>query len=48
MTNDEPDPGSPEATAAGCTCPVADNHNGAGMLGDRRLYTIAEDCPIHA
>ena len=51
MTNDnaKPNPGSPEAVANGCTCPVIDNGYGKGYLGDGELFgwVIAESCPIH-
>lgn len=45
-------PGSPEAVAAGCTCPRLDNHHGAGSGHKDKdgspLYWINERCPIHA
>lgn len=37
-------PGSEEAVKAGCTCPIIDNHYGAGFGG---RYWMNEDCPIH-
>ena len=42
-------PGSPEAVARGCQCPVLDNARGkgAGFHGQRE-YWISEGCPIHA
>lgn len=41
-------PGSPEATANGCTCPVMDNANGAGVPGaDGKTFWINGDCPLH-
>ena len=48
---DRPNPGSEEARAKGCTCPVIDNHFGAGFPGGedgRPLFWINGDCPIHA
>lgn len=44
-----PAPGSPEAIAQGCTCPVLDNGHGKGYLGDgeRFGWIISEDCPVH-
>ena len=48
-------PGSNEAIAAGCTCPVLDNAHGKGYLGgvkDREtgetLFVYNCGCPIHA
>lgn len=46
-------PGSEEASAAGCKCPVMDNGRGRGYLGGvtdkqgRTVYVIAGDCPVH-
>lgn len=44
-------PGSPEAIAAGCTCPRMDNANGAGSgyraADGSPLFWIDETCPIH-
>ena len=42
-------PGSKEATAKGCTCPVMDNAHGRGHLGDGEKYGfwIDENCPLH-
>jgi hypothetical protein len=45
-----PNPGSDEAIAAGCTCPVMDNGHGAGYgwaIGYTRAFWITEDCPLH-
>lgn len=46
-----PHPGSAEARAMKCRCPVIDNHYGDGCgLRDehgRALYYIAEGCPLH-
>ena len=46
-------PGSDEAVAAGCTCPVMDNGHGSGYLGGvqddtgQTVFVISGDCPIH-
>lgn len=48
-----PNPGTPEALALGCTCPVIDNGHGRGWMGGAKdengetlfVYTIG--CPIH-
>ena len=46
-------PGSDEAIAAGCTCPVIDNDYGRGCMGGvkdeqgRTVFVIRMDCPVH-
>jgi hypothetical protein len=40
---DKPNPGSDEAIAAGCTCPVLDNSHDRG----KGPFTLTEGCPIH-
>ena len=46
-------PGSDEAIAAGCTCPVIDNDYGRGCMGGvkdeqgRTVFVIRLDCPVH-
>lgn len=40
-----PNPGSDEALAKGCTCPVIDNGRGHGR-GDGNFW-INEGCPLH-
>jgi hypothetical protein len=41
-------PGSKEALAAGCRCPVIDNHYGRGVpTGDGPVFWITEGCPVH-
>lgn len=45
--SDKPKPGSPEAVAAGCTCPVIDNGHGRGYMGQRGVYVMDGDCPMH-
>lgn len=43
-----PNPGSPEALAAGCKCPRMDNHDGRGIPSeDGPLFWINEACPLH-
>jgi len=47
----KPNPGSDEAVAAGCTCPVLDNGHGKGS-GFRTIegepsFWIAIGCPLH-
>ena len=46
-------PGSDEAIAAGCTCPVMDNGHGRGYFGGvtdeqgQTVFVIVVDCPVH-
>lgn len=46
-------PGSPDAVAHGCTCPVMDNGNGAGcgytseLAPGEPLYWFDFGCPLH-
>ncbi len=44
-----PKPGTPEARAVGCSCPVMDNCNGLGRGGDGRRYGwyISSECEFH-
>lgn len=46
-----PPPGSAEAIALLCTCPVMDNQYGRGYRyiasAKTRLYVIMADCPLH-
>jgi len=44
---DAPTPGSPEAVAKGCTCPVIDNRYGKGVRSDRAEYWVNGGCPLH-
>lgn len=44
----QPNPGSDEAIAQGCTCPVLDNGHGNEELGKERGFWISGDCPLHA
>lgn len=43
--SDAPTPGSDEALAQGCTCPVVENDRGRGSY--RADFVIDLDCPIH-
>lgn len=53
MAQHPPPPGSPEAQAAGCICPVLDNAHGKGYLGGvtdddgEKVYVTVGGCPIH-
>jgi hypothetical protein len=41
-------PGSVEAIAAGCTCPVLDNNHGAGFpYGGKTSFWYNGVCPVH-
>jgi hypothetical protein len=44
-----PNPGSDEAVAQGCTCPVLDNGRGRGayQIDGKWQFWIAFDCPLH-
>lgn len=45
---DTPNPGSDEALAIGCLCPVLDNNHGRGFPWPRgESFWINGDCPIH-
>ena len=46
MTAETYSPGSDEAVAKGCTCPVSDNARGQGLPGGQ--FWISEGCPLHA
>ena len=45
----KPNPGSNEAVALGCRCPVIDNHYGKGVPSseDEPYFWINEDCELH-
>lgn len=43
----EPNPGSDEAVALGCTCPVMDNNHGAGTKGLEGCFWYTSGCPVH-
>ena len=44
-----PNPGSDEAMAQGCTCPVLDNGRGRGayQIDGRWQFWINGACPVH-
>jgi len=42
-----PNPGSDDALAEGCTCPVLDNNHGDPELGRIRGFVVIEGCPLH-
>ena len=43
-----PNPGTPEAVALGCTCPVIDNGHGTGYRGwPGGEYIYSVNCPLH-
>lgn len=48
-TNAVPNPGSIEAVAKGCTCPVIDNHYGEGAWGPgtEGIFWYTSGCPVH-
>jgi hypothetical protein len=49
-----PNPGSPEATAEGCICPVYDNARGLGYMGGMKdvngdtVFVMVVGCPVHS
>lgn len=45
----KPYPGSKQALAQGCLCPVMDNAQGKGCGGDGHQFGwyVSGDCPIH-
>ena len=48
FNNNVPNPGSDEALAIGCKCPVMDNCHGKGYLvAGSGSFCIREDCPVH-
>jgi hypothetical protein len=47
-THEVPNPGSKEAIAIGCSCPVLDNNKGSGVpAGEDVYFWVRTDCPIH-
>lgn len=47
MKDQELNPGSPEAYAAGCRCPILDNGRGKGSgWGPGKFWTVPH-CPLH-
>ncbi len=50
MTSETPNPGSKEAIAMGCKCPVFDNHHGVGVpngQGNPPVFWYSSDCVVH-
>jgi hypothetical protein len=50
MSGKTPNPGSEEALALGCCCPVLDNHHGAGIPWGGRgelCFWVNGACPLH-
>ena len=46
---DTPNPGSDEAVAMSCTCPILDNHKGAGVMVKGELaFWYAPNCSVHS
>lgn len=43
----KPNPGSSEALAIGCTCPVLDNARGNGYMGVPGVFVYSFNCPVH-
>ena len=49
MIDKPPSPGSDEAKARGCTCPVMDNAHGKGVPHSGGvIFWFDETCPIHS
>ena len=50
-TEQTPNPGSKEALALGCTCPVLDNHYGKGSgwknPDGSEAFWVTQGCPVH-
>lgn len=47
-----PNPGTPEAIDAGCTCPVMDNNHGQGVPTrwpepSEPSFWFSKGCPVH-
>jgi hypothetical protein len=47
MSETTPNPGSPEAEAIGCRCPILDNAHGKGCGWGPGKFWINGDCPVH-
>lgn len=43
----KPNPGSKEAVAMGCSCPVFDNEYGRGYYGQAGVFVYTEGCKVH-
>lgn len=46
-TSAVPNPGTDEALARGCKCPVIDNHRGRGWHGIPGTFVCTAGCPLH-
>jgi hypothetical protein len=42
-----PNPGTKEAEAIGCLCPVLDNCHGKGYMGQEGIFVFTVNCPVH-
>ena len=50
MSDPKPNPGSAEAIAQGCKCPVLDNGHGKGCgreIDGKPVFWINGECPVH-
>lgn len=47
VSDKTPNPGSPEAGALGCICPVMDNWRGSDEIGRIRGFVMVVGCPVH-
>jgi len=47
MLSTECNPGSLEAEQHGCQCPVMDNGHGSGYMGQKGIFIMTADCPLH-
>lgn len=47
MSAEKPNPGSDEARAAGCKCPVMDNNHGKYAPYPPDGWWMVGDCPVH-
>lgn len=49
MKKKVPNPGSKEALALGCSCPILDNSHGLGFPweGNITSFWVSENCPLH-
>ena len=40
-------PGSNKAIEMGCACPILDNSHGFGYMGQKGIFVMTADCPLH-
>lgn len=45
--NAVPPPGSDDALAKGCICPILANAHGRGYYGQPGVFVYTEGCPLH-